>query len=298
MASVILHSDTIRLKELLSHVLGVHDYAKLVRMGGLTNRTYKVTLLDGRVFVVRLPGEGTETLINRKNEKISTLLACKLGIDADLLFFNSKGEKISSYIPQAVTLSPDTIKQEHNLVKAAHLFKKLHTCAEDTGVPFDVFDMAASYEEIIEQYHVPFYHDYADVKARVLSLKQSVDQHPVPLVPCHNDPLCENWILDGNGRMYLIDWEYAGMNDGMWDLADVSIEAALTPEQEDILLTAYFNRIPTPEDRVRFCANKIYLDYLWTLWGMARVPFDGAAMETYAGLRYVRLKENLTQMDK
>ena len=93
--------------------------------------------------------------------------------------------------------------------------------------------------------------------------------------------------------MYLIDWEYAGMNDGMWDLADVSIEAAYEEEHDNILLEAYLKRKPEITDKKRFSANKIYLDFLWTLWGKPRVPFDGESMEEYALERYVRLKENL-----
>jgi thiamine kinase-like enzyme len=297
-ASVIVYSDTIRIKELLFRVLGVYDYAKLERMGGLTNRTYKVSLLDGRVFVVRLPGEGTESLIDRDFEKVSTMLACSLDIDTQLLYFSQNGEKVSAYIEGAVTMSPQLLQQPQNLVKAAQLLHKLHTCNQDTGVPFDVFNMATSYESIIGHHCIPLYEDYTATKAKVFALKKEIDLSPTPLVPCHNDPLCENWVLSGNGRMYLIDWEYAGMNDNMWDLADVSIEASLTPDQEEILLTAYFNRVPFPEERKRFFANKIYLDFLWTLWGKARVPFDGEPMEVYAAERYARLKENLSYFTK
>lgn len=290
--------DILRIKELLFRVLGEDKYAKLERMGGLTNRTYKVTLFDGHTFVVRLPGEGTESLIDRDSEKTSTMLACKLGIDTQLLYFSESGEKVSAYIEGAVTMSPQSLQQPQNLVKVAQLLHKLHTCNQDTGIPFDVFDMAASYESIIESHRIPLYEDYTAVKTGVFALKQEIDLHPVSLVPCHNDPLCENWVLSGDSRMYLIDWEYAGMNDGMWDLADVSIEASLTPDQEEILLTAYFNRMPSPEERKRFCANKIYLDFLWTLWGKARIPFDGEPMDVYAAGRYTRLKENLTRFTK
>ena len=73
------------------------------RMGGLTNHTYKVTTTDKKEYVVRIPGEGTEEIINRSDEKISNQLACKLGIDSEVIYFDEVGFKISKYIPNAKT---------------------------------------------------------------------------------------------------------------------------------------------------------------------------------------------------
>lgn len=297
MRELITARDAEAVKILLERSVGTGNAVRMERMGGLTNRTYKVTLADGRVYIVRIPGEGTETLINRSHEKISTALACKLGIDAELLYFGETGEKVSAYIPGAVTMSPETMGETVNLEKAAQILYKLHTCRENTGVPFEVFDMAASYEKIIRDNQVPLYDDYDAVKFAVLSVKQRVDQQEIAPVPCHNDPLCENWVLDSDGRMHLIDWEYAGMNDAMWDLADISIEASLSKQQESILLSVYFGREPNREEEARFQANKLYLDYLWALWGKARVPFDGESMEAYAAERYHRLKKNLSDFE-
>ena len=289
----ITKEDALHIEKLLAEVLGIRTYEKAERMGGLTNRTYKVTLENQKIYVVRLPGEGTEELINRADEKTSTMLACELGIDTQLLYFGRTGEKVTAYIDGAQTLSPETIRQRENLEKAAVLLRKLHICSRNTGVPFDVFDMAAAYERIIASNHVALYDDYDVIKSQVLAIRRELETGGDTLVPCHNDPLCENWVLDGEGRLYLIDWEYAGMNDSMWDLADVSIEAALSAQQDDILLTAYFGRKATDEEYRRFYANKLYLDYLWTLWGKTRVPFDGETMEEYAAERYARLKRNL-----
>ena len=87
--------------------------------------------------------------------------------------------------------------------------------------------------------------DYAEKKSQVMTIKAQIDRLVgAPKVHCHNDPLCENWV-EGDGKMYLIDWEYAGMNDGMWDVADVSIEASFTWEQDRLLLEKYLDRTPT-----------------------------------------------------
>jgi len=85
------------------------------------------------------------------------------------------------------------------------------------------------------------------------------------------------------------------MNDGMWDVADVSIEAVYDDECDLKLLTAYLGRTPDTIDKKHFLANKIYVDYLWTLWAKARVPYDGQPMEDWAQERYARLKGFIEQ---
>lgn len=293
MAKEIVEKDLPLISELLERVLHVKECQKIERMGGLTNHTYYVLLKDKREYVVRIPGEGTDELINRKDEKISTGLACELEIDAKCLYFGDDGSKVTEYIPDAMTMSAELMKKPEHIRQVAEIFKKLHTCGKNTGVMFEVFDMASGYEKIIAEYSVPMYEDYMIVKKQVMEIKQEIDEIcDTGSVPCHNDSLCENWVY-GNGRMYLIDWEYAGMNDPMWDLADVSIETAYDRNLDEFLLTEYLQKKPSENVWKHFYASKIYVDYLWTLWAKTRVPFDGQPMEDWATERYTRLKNNI-----
>ena len=82
MASEIIVEDIAKVKKLLSDVLGSDSYTEISRMGGLTNHTYKIVREDGGEYVVRIPGEGTEEMIVRADEMVSTKLACDIGIDA------------------------------------------------------------------------------------------------------------------------------------------------------------------------------------------------------------------------
>ena len=290
MRNKILTEDIPKVKQLLADIFGTGDYENIARMGGLTNHTYKVTLSGGDEYIVRIPGEGTEEMIVRSDELTSTKLACELKIDADLLYFGRDGSKVTRFIPNAVTMSSDLLRQPKHIEQVAEILNKLHTCGADTGVPFDVFDMAAEYEKIIVSKNIPLYDDYPAKKVEIMQIKREIDASVnAPNVPCHNDPLCENWI-EGDGRMYLIDWEYAGMNDGMWDVADVSIEASFDKDDDTRLLTSYLGRTPTLSDRKHFLASKIFVDFLWTLWAKTRVPYDGQPMEDWALERYTRLK--------
>ena len=291
----IIKEDLKRISELLKEVLNAEDYEKIERLGGLTNHTYHLTLTDGRQYTVRIPGEGTEDMINRADEKISTELACRLGIDARLLAFYPDGCKVTEYIHNAVTMTPETMQQPHHIAQAAATCRIIHDCGENTGVPFEVFDMAATYEGIINKMSVPMFADYQQCKKTVMEIKSYIDKTLDPVnVPCHNDPLCANWV-EGDGKLYLIDWEYAGMNDGYWDLAAISIEAEYNHDHDAILLREYLGQ---EADRVQwqhFLAAKIYVDYLWTLWAKTRVPYDGQPMEDWACERYARMKRNIEE---
>lgn len=290
----IVPEDLPQVKDILSRVFGDDGcYEDIQRLGGMTNHSYKVTRADGE-YVVRIPGEGTEEMINRADERKSTELACSLGIDSELLWFGDDGTKVMRFIPDPQPLDEAVMRQPENLQQAAAIFKTLHTCGKDTGVRFEVFEMADLYERIIREAGTAFYDDYEDVRGTVMSIKETEDaQGEAPRVPCHNDSLVGNWVLRGDGKLFLIDWEYSGMNLAMWDLSCLSIECAYGPSEDEALLEAYYGRTPSVDERRQLAAAKLYVDYLWTLWGLTRIPYDGEFMQEYADGRYERLKANI-----
>ena len=159
MAKEIIREDIAKVRALLLKVLGTDEYAEMSRMGGLTNHTYKVTMSNGGEYVVRIPGEGTEEMIVRKDEMVSTKLACDLDVDAEMLYFGENGAKVTRYISNAVTMSAALLHEPRHIEQMAEIFKKMHSCGVDTGVPFEVFDMAAGYEKIIWDNNVPMFDD-------------------------------------------------------------------------------------------------------------------------------------------
>lgn len=280
-------SELNKLKELAlpdARITGVE------RLGGLTNRSFHVFTDQGE-FVFRLPGEGTESLIDRHDERVSTFLASDLGIDTEIVYFNAgTGLKVSRYLDHAETMNAMTLRDPENIVLVAEILRKLHDSGQDTGIVFDILDMAMHYEKIVQDGGLYFFDRYEDVRALVIDhLEKEPDR---PKVTCHNDPLCENWIKSGD-RMYLVDWEYAGMNAASWDLADVSIEAAYGNDEDQLLLEAYYEGSMTEEECADFALNKIYIDFLWSLWGRARQVYEGEPMRLYADYRYNRLLKNI-----
>ena len=290
----IIAEDLPIVKELLAKTGRCKEYTCIERLGGMTNHSYKVTLEDGEELLVRIPGEGTEEMINREDERKSTELAVSLGIDSELLYFGREGTKVMKFIHDPQKMDEEVMRRPEVLRQAAAIFHKLHYSGVDTGVRFEVFEMADLYEKIIREGGVAMYPDYEEVKNTVMSIKAAVDAGHDPVkVPCHNDSLVGNWVLNGDGKLFLIDWEYSGMNESMWDLSCLSIEADYSAKEDGMLLSAYYGREPSYLEKKRFLAAKMYVDFLWTLWGLTRVPYDGDFMQDYADGRYARIKDNI-----
>lgn len=194
------HKDLPIIKTLLKKVFNDESYSDIQRLNGMTNRSYKITRLDKdknkTEYLVRIPGEGTETLINRFDERKSTELACKLGIDSELLYFGDDGAKVMKFISNPKFMSDEVMRRDENISRAASIFRKLHTCGVDTGVKFEVFEMADKYEAIIKNNGVKLYDDYEDIRKTVMNIKSDIDKSGKALkVPCHNDSLIGNWVL-------------------------------------------------------------------------------------------------------
>ena len=287
-----IKKDLDAIEKLCNEIFKTEDTQLIEKLGGLTNRNYKVTV-NNQKYVFRLPGEGTEELINRKEEHICTSLANEIGIDSELVYFENKtGIKVTRYIYEAETMNRESIKNINNMRAVAEVFKKLHACSTTVPVIFDVFEKIEEYEALIRKCKDSFlWEDYEVVKKNVLNLKGKVDTMNIKFAMCHNDPLCENFVKGKKG-MYLVDWEYAGMNDPMWDLADLFIEAEFTPEEEALFNNFYFGQEPDEQKEYRILINKIYLDFLWSLWGMQRYSC-GADLLDYANDRYARVKKHL-----
>jgi thiamine kinase-like enzyme len=244
--------------------------ASAVRLGGLTNLNYLVVHEDSR-YVVRVPGTGTHEYIDRAAEEHAARSASAAGVNAEVLFFDATdGLMVTRFVDSSVTMSPGRFEDLGAVARAGEAFRRLHTRARPFATDFDVFELIDEYRTLLSSKHVELPAVYRDCEAAAEASRRALRSGPGarrPSVPSHCDPLCENF-LDTGDRMYLIDYEYAGNNDPMWDLADLSVEGSFGPEQDATLLRAYLGADPPAEDEGRMVVFKAMCDLVWGLWGM------------------------------
>lgn len=262
------------------------------RLGGLTNRNYLLDTPKGK-FVLRIPGEGTSEYISRKNEAHAARVTSDIGVNAPLIYFDeTDGVQLAGFIEGAQTMNVERFKDLGSVRRSADALRKVHDCGRPFLNRFELFQMIDEYLGILEKKSAPLPDGYHDVKREAESVRRALGVRSLPLAPCHCDPLAENF-LDTGKMVHVIDWEYAGNNDPMWDLGDVSVEAAFGPDQDEVLLEAYFGGKVPRADRGRMVLYKAMCDLLWTLWGIIQHVNQNPADDfwAYAVNRFERCKK-------
>jgi len=261
------------------------------RLAGLTNVNHLVTAGDER-FVLRIPGDGTGEYINRVDEEVAARSAAAAGVNVDVIFFDpSDGLMVTRFLDGAATMNGDLFEDLGAVARAGRAFRQLHTTAQPFATEFALFPMIDEYKALLASKGATLPEGYDEVQRQASVIRAVLEASPAQLAPCHCDPLCENF-LDTGDRMFIIDYEYAGNNDPMWDLGDLSVEGGFSSEQDDALLRAYFGQNPPADQRGRMVAYKALCDLLWTLWGVIQHVNDNPAEDfwAYAVGRFERCK--------
>jgi thiamine kinase-like enzyme len=243
------------------------DPTTVTRLAGLTNINFLVQRGDHR-FVLRLPGAGTAEYIDRSAEEVAARSAAAAGVNAELAFFDATdGLMVTRFVDGALTMSAERFRDHGAVARAGAAFRKLHTTAAPFAVDFQLFSMIDDYKSLLAEKGATLPAGYAEAEAQADATRRALEASTRPLVPSHCDPLCENF-LDTGELMFVIDYEYSGNNDPMWDLGDLSVEGQFGPEQDAALLHAYFGGEPPAREVGAMVAYKAMCDLLWTLWGV------------------------------
>jgi len=245
--------------------------------GGITNHNFKVTLDDG-VYVLRIAGRDTELLgIDRNVEHEASLAAAAVGVGPEVVaFIEPEGCLVTRFIDGAV-ISLERMRDPETIRRVAHSLRAVHAGPALPG-RFSSFRVVEDYRTTAFAHGTEVPSAYA--WARQIARRIERARGAFPERPCHNDLLNANFIDDG-GRIRIVDWEYAGMGDPFFDLANFSINHELDADGRRSLLQAYFGSLRVGDERA-LDLMRFMSDFREAMWGVVQravseLDFDFAA---------------------
>jgi thiamine kinase-like enzyme len=230
--------------------------------GGITNRNYRVDV-DGSSYVLRVCGKDTDLLgIDRVTEHVASLRAAEVGVGpAVVAFVESEGWLVTRFI-EGRGVPPEEIRGPDGIRRVAQVLQRIHGADAIPG-RFDAHAVVDQYRAEAEAHFVPIPGEFA--VAHLVSEQIRRARGPQALVPCHNDLLNANFLDDGEIRV--VDWEYAGMGDRFFDLANLSVNHDFGLEEDNLLLAAYFGA-EKPADLAALRLMRVMSDFREAMWGV------------------------------
>ena len=229
---------------------------------GMTNRSFLFTCRDKK-YIMRIPGEGTDQLINRREEAEVYKTIDGKHICDDIAYINPEnGYKITEFLEGSRVCDPDDVD---DLKACMEKLREFHKQGLKVNHEFNIFGQIDFYESLWDG-APSIYRDYKKTKANILSLKKYIDEHVETRCLTHIDAVADNFLFTAEGDIRLIDWEYAGMQDPHVDIAMFCIYALYNKRQVDRLINIYFENKCPDETRVKIYCYIAACGLLWSNW--------------------------------
>lgn len=256
---------------------------------GMTNRSFLFTC-HNKKYIVRVPGEGTAQLIDRKKEAAVYKAINGKELCDEIVYINPKnGYKITKYMENARVCNP---LDDDDLKKCMSKLRDFHEMRLSVEHEFDVFAQIEFYEHL-RGGKDSVYTDYSQVKKNVFSLKSYIEDYVEDRVLAHIDAVPDNFLfIQENGKEYLrlIDWEYAGMQDPHIDIAMFCIYSLYNKQQVDNLINFYFVEGCPDEIKTKIYCYIAVCGLLWSNWCEYKKQM-GVEFGEYASRQYLYAKD-------
>lgn len=264
------HSDN-KAMELVSEVFEVPESEiQDIRClkSGMTNKSFLFQVHD-RHYICRIPGPGTELLINRTEEAQVYDVIAPLNISEHVVYINGRtGYKIAKYYEGARnSRSADWT----DVAQCMEVLHKLHASNLQVDHEFNMRERISFYERLCSSHGGTLFEDYEMVRGWMEELMDRLDQLGRPKVLAHIDSVADNFLFLPNGSVRLIDWEYAGMCDPLIDVAMCAIYSYYDEDATEQLIRIYFDQLDreaTSEERLSVYAHMALGGFLWSLWAV------------------------------
>lgn len=264
----------------LEDIYGIRGLKK-----GMTNRSFMFSY-EGHKYIMRIPGEGTDQLINRAQEAAVYEQIKEKELCDKIVYINSKnGYKITSFIENSRNCDSANVK---DLKLCMNKLREFHAMKLQVEHEFDVFEHIDFYESLWDGNKSSF-KDYEKTKANIYSLKAYIEEQDIERCLTHIDAVPDNFLLYkdeyGKDQVRLIDWEYAAIQDPHIDIAMFCIYSLYNKRQIDRLINIYFENSCPVAIRVKIYCYIAVCGLLWSNWceykRMLGIDFDDYALRQY-----------------
>ena len=234
---------------------------------GMTNRSFLFSA-KGAKYIMRIPGEGTDQLINRRQEADVYRAISGLGLCDDPVYINPEnGYKITAFLDNVRTCDPDNLDDLRRCMGKLREFHSMHLTVDHT---FDIFGQIDFYESLWDG-NPSIYRDYRKTKENLLALRPYIESLPKDWCLTHIDAVPDNFLFyrpseDEGELLQLTDWEYAGMQDPHVDIAMFCIYSLYDRQQCDRLIDLYFDGKCDLTTRIKIYIYIAMCGLLWSNW--------------------------------
>ncbi|HHT43919.1 MAG TPA: phosphotransferase [Fastidiosipila sp.] len=248
------------IKKAISPDVGILSFEPM--KAGMTNDSYVFECHEG-TFIVRIPGKGSEALINRRQEyEVYQLIKDEDLADDVLLFDPESGIKITRYIEGARVCDPHS---EEDVAVCMKVLKGMHDLRLEVDHYFDPWERLLYYESLWGGAPSQ-YDDYEAMKEKIRKIYLWTKEQPRDIVLSHIDPVADNFLFSADGKVYLIDWEYASMQDKDIDVAMFAVYSLLEKDEIDRLIDIYQEGSGDVLQRKKIYAYIAIMGLVWSNW--------------------------------
>lgn len=230
---------------------------------GMTNKSFLFSIGEDS-YIFRIPGSGTDLLINRAQEKAVYDAIAPLSLSDDILYFDGEnGYKISRFYPNSRNCNAEDWTDVEACMKTLRAF---HDRKLEVSHEFSLRERINFYENLCSTPGCIRFEDYRQVRSQMEELLDLIDRIDPPKQLCHIDSVQSNFLILPDRSIRLIDWEYAGMCDCLIDIAMFAIYSYYDEEQLQRLIRLYFGRSATEEELLRIHTYVALSGFLWAIW--------------------------------
>jgi thiamine kinase-like enzyme len=254
---------------------------------GITNRNFKVEV-GGEAFVVRLPGRDTELLgIDRTTEREAAAAAAAAGVAPEVFAYDAEHRALITRFVEADPLPPEDLERDDILDAVVTSLRAIHG-TPPFRTPFDAFEIVRQYRRTASERGVVIPDAYDEAIAAADAIRASFDEAPAPTCSCHNDLLNAN-LLMRDGRVVIVDYDYAGVGDRFFDLGNLAINNGMSEDAQTRLLEKYFGEV-RPTHVARQALMRAMSDFREAMWGVVQQGISALSFDyvEYANKHFAR----------